>query len=71
VTMQLQELADREAQPVAVKHPRAQKARAILIRYFNMPEAEADRYFSLAAMRENLKVSEIENQVISLSRDLI
>lgn len=69
--MPLQDLAEREARPVAVRHPRTQKARTILIRYFNMPEAEADRYFSLAATREGLKVSEIENQVIKLGRDLI
>lgn len=50
---------------------RTEKARAILSAHFNMPAGEAESYISLAARREGIKVSEIENEVIKLGCGLV
>ena len=49
---------------------RSAQARTILARHFGLGETEVERYFTAAAKREGRKISEIENAVIGLAREL-
>lgn len=50
--------------------PRTAQAQAILSRHFGLSQSATEAYFIRAAQREGLTVSEIEDAVIRLAREL-
>ena len=56
--------------PPIQSRPSSSQAWSILTRHFGFQAAAAEVYLTAAARRERRKVTEIENAVINLARDI-